>query len=224
MQQNQYLGNYDRFGIHINNNQILSRNNQVTKFSPIMQCICLFTTDDYMAHLYYYQRGICLEKITHDKWKLIFPDEQVEFSRLSDLLPSDSPFSKHTLLNYEKRMRSCHVDSMRLLPLCNGKIVTGYVDSRKERGKIIHSWIETARDNVFDCSNNLAISKQDYYRYMHPEVINIISKEEYFDDCTVLTEIPICDKVYCLFRNEILESLNNTHLINEEEAFQKKLI
>ena len=225
MVQKKCSTNYDRFGYHVNNKPMLARNNQITSFSPIMKCISFFTSDNYIRQLYYYIRGAKLDTINSNSWKLTFLGEQVEFSRLSDLLLSNPYFSQQELLNFQERMRKCHLCSMGLMFYYSCNLVTGYIDSIIERGKIIHSWVETDDGNVLDYCSNLVIKKEDYYRLVNPEVINTISTEEYLNDINLFGEIdmPFSDKFYCLFRNEILVNLEATHLFDKNESFQKML-
>ena len=224
-----YLGNFNEFGIHTNNDQILRHKVEVSHFSPYTECISYFTSDDSFIQDKYYEKGVLLEHITEGVLCLIFPDHRrIEFSKISDLLDYyqiDGELKKIPLLSHDDRMGECHYYSLLLFDICSGYLVTGYVNSRKENKRIIHSWIETKKGNVLDISNNLSISISDYYEMMNPQVVNVIAKEDFLKDWICLEEISskilISSKIYCLFRNELLMDLNRNHLLNVEESNKK---
>lgn len=215
---------YNHFGVNIMTEAMLFSKIGDRRLDPKMMAIRAFTSSNLDLIDLYKKEGVKLRKLFRHKLKMIYDDDIIVFSRLSDLLAGDNSKIadiREELLDYKRRKSQCHIRSLEYIRFGN-YIVTGYVDDSKACERIVHSWIET-EDKVIDYTSNLVIGKDDYYRLMRVEIINVISKEDVLSDCNsdFLNSFPLSQKFYCLFRDELVK---NGLIQTKNEEATKKLI
>ncbi len=221
---------YNEFGIHIRNMLMFFEELGEVTFDTRMGAIRAFTSCNPFRHFKYQKMGFRLERISHNKRKIWFEGNSLEFSRFSDLIQSDHPLKlipfKMELLNYKKRKGICHYRSFYFFRHLGGILMTSYVDDSLGKCRVVHSYIkDEERKRIIDYTSNLVISESDYEELLHPTVINQITQEEYLSDQnSVVFSAPIPLKFYCLFREELQNG--HTFLGGEEwevssEAKQK---
>lgn len=69
------------------------------------------------------------------------------------------------------------------------------------------------------------MSKNDYYRLLNPEILNVITREQLDSDIGMLKQMNFLgSKFYCLFRDEILTDIEKSNIdLFCESSYEKKL-
>jgi len=223
-----YSGKYHKCGYHLNNLPMLTYKMDNVEVKPKMKYIQLLTSDSHLLNLLCKFKGITLNKTDTNKCKIDFDDETIEFYRISDLIEEENNEEaiavKKELLNFKKRSGHCHSMCMQYVNSFGEKMVTGYVNDIVKSIRTVHSWIETDTD-VIDYTRNLVISKEDYYRLLNPEILNVITKEQLNNDVDMLNQMNFLgSKIYCLFRDEILTDIERSNIdLFSESNYEKKL-
>ena len=199
---------YTEQGVNTKNNDILfyKKDIKAHKLDEKALVIHSFTSNDNISRILYHAKGYKLVRIDSKKQKIIYQDEEIEFSTISDVLEGDEENItkyKKELLNLRQRTRKCHNMSLSFLGSDIGdRVVTGYIDSTSKNTRVIHSWLET-EDKVIDYTCNLIIDKDQYYKLWNPEVLSVISREDFKADYEKEFMHILGCKFYCLFRDEL---------------------
>ena len=200
--------NYNKYGIHIQNMPMFFFEKEDIEFDTRMGAIRAFTSCNPFLHLKYKKMGFYFTRESHDKCRICFDEDFIEFSRFSDLLNSNQIlkllFFKFELLCHNLRKGDCHFKSLYFFKFFGDTLETSYVDDSGGTGKVLHSYIRKG-ETVTDYTSNLVILWEDYESLLHPIVLNQISREEFFLDIkSSIATLPINLKFYCLFRDELL--------------------
>ena len=213
---------YNRYGVNINSLGMLFEKKEVSKLDTKMKAIRAFTPTNYFYQFFYNLKGYSVHTIDTNKMKLCYKNENIEFSKLSDLLVGSveevRPI-KTELLKYKVRKGKCHYRAIEFFPSIGKNLVTGYVDDASGKVRTVHSWLETEK-NVIDYTSNLVISKEDYYQLMNVEVLSVIAKDDFLGDFKSEFVQGLSCKFYCLFRNELVQQGLINH--GKEKKYLKK--
>lgn len=198
---------YNTCGIHMGNVLMFLEEQEEVEFDTRMGAIRAFTSCNPFRHLKYKKMGFRLTREHHDKRRLWFEGNFLEFSMFSDLIESDHPMElipyKLELLNYKKRKGDCHFRSFYFFHSLGGILETSYVNDSSGKARVVHSYIRR-KNNIIDYTSNLVISEKNYESLLHPTVLNQITHKEYLlDRKTPVASLPISLKFYCLFREEL---------------------
>lgn len=199
---------YNQHGVNINNIDMFDgkKLSNCSKINEKAIALHWFTSNDYISHILYHAKGYKLVRLDSKNLKMCYKSEEIEFSKLSDLLDGDKESvakEKKELLNIRRRLGKCHNMSLSFLGNDIGdRVVTGYIDSTSKNTRVIHSWLET-EDKVIDYTCNLIIDKDQYYKLWDPEVLSVISREDFKADYEKEFMHILGCKFYCLFRDEL---------------------
>lgn len=93
-------------------------------------------------------------------------------------------------------------------------VVTGFLHYYGKKGKFRHSWVEGEYEGeqvVFDCEQNVIMSKNLYYFLAHAQAVNRISAADFTKDMSLYADKFVAAGLgvqdYFLFRNEIIGNL-----------------
>lgn len=199
----QTLLNIDEFG----SNESFKALNLIEKFTMLDDKRIL----DIILKKFKIFDSIDFKKITYDKQRKIFiyksKSLEIPFVRLSDDFDDEEIKEELTSKN---RYHKCHIQSL-ILASNNPsmRIVTGYITIKNHR--ILHSFVEYDSNEgtiVIDWTKNIRMLKQDYCKITNFVSLSTIEGNDLLSDL----ENPffahnINVKVYCVFRNEIVENL-----------------
>jgi len=219
---------YNVRGIHLSSVPMLLYIEKHVDYNKCAEAICSFTSFQPLEHLGFRFQGFHLKRKKPEIYRLQFEEENIEFSKFSDLIMT-SNFKqkmkmKFQLLNEKKRKGSCHYWSMFFLEYFGDRIVNAYIDDPTEKFRVVHSFIEL-NNKVYDYTKNLVISKEDYYRLFNVEVINTIDRNVYLEDIKNPFFNSFIDcKFYCLFRDELLNGHTFTSTFWKVDDINKEKI
>lgn len=196
---------YNKYGVNINNESMFFEIESYSDQDQKLEAIRAFTSSDTKRKFAYIVKGFKLNRIDDKKLMISYKNDFVEFSMISDSIEfatGDISEVKKELLDYRGRIGKCHIKSIELINL-GDYLVTGYVDDTDRNYRVIHSWIETEK-SVLDYTSNLIMKKEDYYKLRNVEVLNIVNKEDLYDDFkSEFAKTILSCKFYCLFRDEL---------------------
>lgn len=177
----------------------------------------LFEAEKYVDSINYTNRDKCLIKMANGD-EIKFKTITSSFNNVLKEFPD--------LLNFE-RCGQCHHRSISFTTYISDpcECVTGVCWSLMAGAKFLHSWVEINVDGDIYCLDNnynLLMKKEDYYKIMHPRVIERISDKDIRKDekvvkylCKKSTSKNPYIKLYCASRDEGLEMYNK--LLSKEK-------
>jgi len=149
----------------------------------------------------------------------------IKFCTISSAIDFDDQIPD--LLTLDRRGK-CHMRSLAFATKINNKCqcVTGTIWTFISKAKWLHSWLETDINGEILCiDNNLnaILSKEDYYRLHHPEVIEKINQETIENDMDIINyfnqhtneETPYI-KLYCTSHDEAIKKYNDIMQANKD--------
>lgn len=208
---------HNGFGINKKNEKMLFSKMEDVNYPIELKVIRNFTSTDYLARLQDRKYRFKIKKKKKNVYEMTSDSKKIEFSKITDIINMEDKKKlkeiRKKLLDCDERRGKCHNYSISFIH-CGNKLVTGYVNDISGKHRTIHSWIENG-NNVYDFTYNLVISKKNYYELLDVLVLNEIDKDTVLSDYNNLFNIyhDLSNKMYCLFRNEIVNDL--------EKAFSK---
>lgn len=179
-----------------------------------------------ISKLLYKIYNLDLDRISYDEdlklYKYQHKDKIITFDKLSNKTLDEE--LKQELLS-KKRYKKCHSKSSGICAsIENSKAVTGYVTIKNI--KFLHTIVELVKDNenmVIDYTNNLYISKEQYYDLTKFKVIDSIDSDIIFDYFQIINDLEMMIKPSLCFSKEIMVDLEkNKHLFDKDEDKTKQ--
>lgn len=129
-------------------------------------------------------------------------------NRLGDIFKQDNPLKLKYYYNIYrgKALGFCHKYTLEYGDK-NAKYVTALIPIWFREVKYLHSYVEKD-EQVIDVSRNLILPKQEFETLVNPEVISIITPEEYQEDYPFLKKHPeITTREYLVDRPKVMRKI-----------------